>query len=472
MAFNTLSFLVFLAFVLLLQSFTRSWKVRKVQLLLASYLFYAAWNPPFVLLLWISTAIDAWAANRIDATARTGVRRLFLLLSLATNLGLLGFFKYADFLMENVAFLIDRMGGHWQPPDWEIVLPIGISFYTFQSLSYTLDVYFRRMRPWPSFLDFALYVSFFPQLVAGPIVRSGQFLPQCEKPNRLTGSAIAWGLTLLVVGLFQKIVLADAFLAPIVEKVYDVATLPSTLEAWTATFAFGAQIFFDFAGYSTCAVGVAAMLGFRLPINFRAPYAASDFSDFWRRWHITLSTWLRDYLYIPLGGSRQSLLATAFALMITMTLGGLWHGAAWTFVFWGAGHGLLLVAGHAMRPFPWLSASNRWERGCSILVTFLIVTLLWSLFRAETLSHAFHLLNLMLLQPGAMESRLLAPWEIVIGLGIPWLLFGSHLILRNREPYQILHHLHWWWRACLIALLIYFILTSSGRDHAFIYFQF
>ncbi|MHC4180894.1 MAG: MBOAT family O-acyltransferase, partial [Planctomycetota bacterium] len=223
---------------------------------------------------------------------------MWVLLSLITNLGLLGFFKYGGFLLENFVVLLNTAGIQYEPALPDIVLPVGISFYTFQTLSYTLDVYRGKTRPWMSFLDFALFVTFFPQLVAGPIIRSGDFLPQCIEPRRATGRQLSWGLTLLVLGLFEKIVVADGLLAPISDKVYAQAGEAGFLDAWCGTLAFSGQIFCDFAGYSTCAIGIALCLGFAIQDNFRFPYAAGGFSDFWRRWHVSLSSWLRDYLYI------------------------------------------------------------------------------------------------------------------------------------------------------------------------------
>jgi len=288
-----------------------------------------------VFLLWLSTVVD-WFAARWMYNARTKVLRIvFLVLSLCVNLGLLGFFKYGNFLLDNFILCTDFLGIHFQPARPDIILPVGISFYTFQTLSYTLDIYRRKIRPWHSFLDYALYVTFFPQLVAGPIVRAVEFLPQCIRPRRANRSQLSWGLSLLVIGLFEKVVIADGFLAPIVEAVYDSPLKPNFISAWGATVAFAGQIFCDFAGYSTCAIGVAMCLGFSLPDNFRFPYAAVGFSDFWRRWHISLSTWLRDNLYIPLGGNLGGQVRTYANLMITMLIGGLWHGASWTFVVWG-----------------------------------------------------------------------------------------------------------------------------------------
>ena len=266
-----------------------------------------------------------------------------LVASLAVNLGLLGFFKYRVFFLENFVALLNSVGVDFHPARPSIILPVGISFYTFQTLSYTLDIYMGKMKPARSFLDYALFVTFFPQLVAGPIVRAAHFLPQCEDARRTTLSQLGWGLSLILFGLFQKSVIADGLMAPVVERVYDSGEVLSFGAGWVGTLAFAMQIFCDFSGYSTCAIGTAMCLGFWLPVNFRSPYAAIGFSDFWRRWHVSLSSWLRDYLYIPLGGNRKGTARTYVNLMITMLLGGLWHGASWNFVIWGGLHGVYLI---------------------------------------------------------------------------------------------------------------------------------
>jgi len=302
------------------------WEIKKANLLLASYVFYAAWNPPFVLLLWISTLTDWFAARRM-ATSTGGRKRLYLLLSIAVNLGLLGYFKYGHFIEENFLAFMSALGMDYEISPGNIILPLGISFYTFQSMSYSFDVYREKIRPADSMLDFALYVSFFPQLVAGPILRAGFFLQQLAEDNRERIADLGLGCTLIVVGLFEKVVLADGLLAPVVETVYDATALSTSIDAWIGTLAFAGQIFFDFNGYSVIAVGLALCLGFKLPWNFLSPYAAIGFSDFWRRWHVTLSTWLRDYLYISLGGNRRGKIRTYANLAMTMLLGGLWHGA-------------------------------------------------------------------------------------------------------------------------------------------------
>ena len=290
MIFNSLTFLVFFAIVMALHYAPFfSWHQKKINLMIASYLFYAAWNPPFVILLWVSTVVDWWAAQWMVRAKRERTRKAWMLTSVIVNLGMLGYFKYGGFLMDNFVSVAASLGIIYHPPGWDIILPVGISFYTFATLSYTLDVYLRRSAPAGSFLNYALFVTFFPHLVAGPIMRPTELVPQFEKPRQARPNQIFFGLALLTLGLFQKVVLADGFLAPVVEAVYDAhGKVPGMLDSWVATLAFAGQIFCDFAGYSTSAIGVALCLGFAMPDNFRFPYGAVGFSDFWRRWHITL----------------------------------------------------------------------------------------------------------------------------------------------------------------------------------------
>ena len=268
---------MFFAIVIALHSAPLPWRVKKFNLLIASYLFYAAWSPPFVLLLWISTAVDWHVARWIHNATDQNRRRFFLLLSLATNLGILGYFKYGGFLLENFSALMASVGVNYAPPEWGIVLPVGISFYTFQTMAYSLDVYLKRAAPTKSLLDFSLFVTFFPQLVAGPIVRPTQLVPQFATPKQATPPQFYWGLALMTIGLFEKIVLADSFLAPAVDPVFDAEGGLAPLDAWTGVLAFSGQIFFDFSGYSTIAIGAALCLGFALPNNFLYPMPPSAF---------------------------------------------------------------------------------------------------------------------------------------------------------------------------------------------------
>lgn len=473
MLFNSYTFIVFFIVVLAAYYLTRSWTARKGILLVTSYIFYAAWNPPFVVLLWFSTVVDWLAAKGIHATSSQRRRRLLMAVSLVANLGLLGYFKYGGFLVENFLLLMQALGLHLSLASPNIILPVGISFYTFQTLSYTLDVYRRDIKPPDSFLDYALYVTFFPQLVAGPIVRAADFLPQCTEPKAFSGKAIGWGLCLMLVGLFEKIAIADGILAPIVEAVYDTTDRPDFISAWCGTFAFAGQIFLDFAGYSLVAIGSALCLGFSIQDNFRFPYAAVGFSDFWGRWHMSLSSCLRDYLYIPLGGSRKGPFRTLASLTITMFLGGLWHGASWTFVVWGGLHGLYLVLERGARKIiPWRFENNSIAQAPIALLTFLLVCVAWVFFRAHSFAQAFDV-TAALFGFGPHEvTRLLKGESIVLSLAVTLLLLLVHWLLRDASIASIVAHVPWWVRSLALAALVLGIIGLSGEDRAFIYFQF
>lgn len=474
MVFNSYTFLIFMVLLLGLHALPLSWPVRKFNLLWASYLFYAAWNPPFVLLLVLSTVVDWFVAKWIYRTEATWKRRLILVLSLLGNLGVLAYFKYGTFILRNAQGVLSLAGVNVEVPLLDIILPAGISFYTFQTLSYTLDVYMRRATPWTSFLDFALYVTFFPQLVAGPILRASDFLPQCRAPALRVRGQLGWGFSLIVLGLFEKIVVADGVFAPVVEQVYGVAGPHAALAAWTGTVAFAGQIFCDFAGYSTCAIGAALCFGFHLPTNFNFPYAALGFSDFWRRWHISLSTWLRDYLYIPLGGNRRGRVRTYVNLMATMLIGGLWHGASWTFVVWGGLHGLYLAIERLLEPWwPRLGRlTGRAGRAAGMILTFAAVCYTWVFFRARSFDEAFQLVS-------AMSGRRVL--EAVAGPGsfqtaIVWLamglLLGLQIYFRHRSLESAAARAPRWVLVLALSGMLAAIVLAPGDDRAFIYFQF
>ena len=472
MVFNSLTFVAFFAIVLLLHAMPFGWTTKKVNLLVASYLFYAAWNPPFVILLWISTVVDWWAAQWMVRSKKESTRRAWMLISVVVNLGMLGYFKYGEFLLDNFITLAGSLGVTYQPPKWDIVLPVGISFYTFATLSYTLDVYLRRAKPAKHFLDYALFVTFFPHLVAGPIMRPTELVPQFAEPRRATTHQMLFGFALAILGLFQKVVLADGFLAPVVEKVYDAREgVPTMIDAWVATLAFSGQIFCDFAGYSTTAIGVAMALGFAMPDNFRFPYAAVGFSDFWRRWHITLSSWLRDYLYIPLGGNRHGPARTYTALMGTMLLGGLWHGAAWTFVVWGGLHGLYLAAERWLR-----GRFAGWKPGPASIVllgllTYVLVNITWVFFRAKDFTIASTMLQSMAGaadKPTPMIAFLPMIYALVIVAGI----VTTHWAMRDKTLEIAIERTPAWLVGGLLAIMAVAVVAEQGKGSAFIYFQF
>src|ERR1700750_1795339 len=394
MRFNPRPCVVFFTVVVTLYWSIRSWQARKNLLVVASYIFYGAWHPPFAALLFGTTAMDFWLGRQMSKARDKLSRRRWLVASVCMNLSMLGFFKYGNFLLQNFQWLLARVGILYQPPHLDILLPVGISFYTFHSLSYTLDIYRGVLRPTRSLRDFVLAVSFFPQLVAGPIVRAGDFLPQLAHAPRLKTGQFFWGLALMTLGLFEKIVLADTLLAGSADRIFGYAGPLVALDSWLGVIAFAGQIFFDFAGYSTCAIGAALCLGFHLKDNFRFPYAAIGFSDFWRRWHISLSTFLRDYLYIPLGGNRQGPARAMVNLVIVMFLGGLWHGAAWTFVVWGLLHGSYLVIERVIRIFfeekPW--ANTPAVRVLAGFATYVAGCVAWVFFRAPAFTNASRML--------------------------------------------------------------------------------
>jgi D-alanyl-lipoteichoic acid acyltransferase DltB (MBOAT superfamily) len=396
--FPTVTFAIFFMIVLpvswLLMPRPERWKVF---MLAASYFFYGYWNWRFVGLLVVSTLGNQFFAKAIHRSQREPARRALLIGAVTMNLGLLAYFKYYDFFISNASNVLHHAGLDISSALLTITLPIGISFFTFQALSYVIDVYRRHFEP-VRLLEFAVYESFFPHLVAGPIVRAAEFLPQLRErhdPRRIDASRAFF---LIAVGLFKKVVIANFLASHIVDTVFATPNRHSGLTLLVAVYAYAVQIYADFSGYTDMAIGLALLLGFRFPQNFDGPYTATSLQDFWRRWHMTLSRWLRDYLYIPLGGNRGSRWQTYRNLMITFVLGGLWHGAAWTFVIWGGIHGTVLSVEHWRR-------ESRIARGAPELpdtvtrrvvnrfVTFQIVCLAWIFFRAESLSNAWAVLS-------------------------------------------------------------------------------
>lgn len=474
MLFNSLTFVVFFAIVLSLHYSPFPWRIKKTNLLLASYLFYAAWNPPFVVLLWISTLVDWFVAKKMFLEERIARRRFLLALSIMVNLGVLGFFKYGDFLLENWTWLVSLAGIEWQAPGWDIVLPVGISFYTFQTMAYSLDIYLRRAKPAKSFLDFALFVTFFPQLVAGPIVRPTHLIPQFALPHVASRRQLGWGLGLMVLGIFQKVVIADTLLAPAADEVFGAQSHVSFWDAWLGTLAFSGQIFCDFAGYSTTAIGVALTLGFSLPNNFRFPYAAIGFSDFWRRWHISLSTWLRDYLYIPLGGNRKGPGRTYVNLMVTMLLGGLWHGASWTFVVWGGLHGLYLAVERLLSArFAGAAIARTWLfRVALALLTYFLVNLTWVFFRASDFATAWRMITAMFgFAPAGAGTPLPTLWMLQV-VAVILCMVVIHWRMRDTSIERVVSKVPSWLLGMVLGAMLFLIIITQGSGNAFIYFQF
>lgn len=471
MLFNSLSFVVFLVIVLALYyAKLFNWTNKKRMLLFASYVFYGLWNPPLVILLWISTMVDWVAGKKLAIEENQRKRKLWLLLSMCVNLGFLGFFKYRDFMLDNFTSVVNSYGYGYHAQPMDIILPMGISFYTFQTMSYTIDMYLKRTERARTFLDFALYVTFFPQLVAGPIVRAQDLISQFYEEKKATINQFIWGLFLLTIGLFQKVVLADTLLSDTADTVFGSNDILNGLDAWTGTLAFSGQIFFDFAGYSTCAIGISLMLGIILPDNFRYPYAAIGFSDLWRRWHISLSTWLRDYLYIPLGGNKHGIVRMYAALMITMLLGGLWHGAAWTFVIWGALHGLYLVIERMLRTKIHIKIGP-YNGILLALLTYTLVNFTWVFFRAREFSIAKNMISSMLFINGDGQ-KILYTFDIIKVFSVITLLFICHWMMRNTSMKEVSLKTSPWILGVLWAIMFFLIAISQGSGEQFIYFQF
>ncbi|MFW6059550.1 MAG: MBOAT family O-acyltransferase [Phycisphaeraceae bacterium] len=391
---------VFVAFFLLVYGgywlLHRRYRAQNALLLVASYVFYGWWDWRFCSLLLISTVVDYQVGRWMVRTDDARRRKLLVALSCTVNLSILGFFKYFNFFAESAVTALNAVGLTADPVTLNVVLPVGISFYTFQTMSYTIDLYRGKIEPVRDLLDFGLYVSFFPQLVAGPIERASHLLPQLSKPRRVHAEEVNAGLFLILWGYFKKLVIADN-VAMIVNEVYATHTEQSGFSLVLGTVAFAFQIYCDFSAYSDIARGAAKLLGIDLMVNFRLPYFATSPSDFWQRWHISLSTWLRDYLYIPLGGNRHGRASTLCNLMTTMLLGGLWHGAAWTFVAWGAFHGLILIIYRMIdgdRPAPRaVGFTGTTVVGVRMAIMFVLTLIGWVLFRAESLDQAWYIIT-------------------------------------------------------------------------------
>jgi alginate O-acetyltransferase complex protein AlgI len=474
MLFTSPVFLVFFAIVFALFSLPLGWRVKKLVLLVASYVFYAAWNPPYILLLWFSTLFDYAVGLFLERTEAPVRRKLLLISSVVVNLGVLGAFKYADFLRESTVAICAGFGWTLELAPFSLLLPVGISFYTFQSMSYTIDVYRREIPACRNLLDFSLFISFFPQLVAGPIVRASELLPQLATPRKAEPRHISWGAMLFILGLFKKVFLADAIFAKVANAAFDVAATPGSLEALVGTYAFAGQIYCDFSGYSDMAIGLGMAMGFAFPDNFRAPYAAAGFSDFWRRWHMSLSRWLRDYLYIPLGGNRRGPLRATINLALTMLLGGLWHGANWTFVVWGGLHGVLLGAQRALHGFgiEALLVKSRLARWVAMLLTFHVVCALWVLFRATSLSHSLNIYKAILGIADATQIARVTRWDLAVCATAMASIVVVQMILRGRRLESVAARVPVWLLVVLCAIMLFLAITSGGAGGDFIYFAF
>ncbi|MCD8292169.1 MAG: MBOAT family protein [Prevotellaceae bacterium] len=464
---------LFFAFTVVYLLLQRRTTARLLFVTLFSYYFYYKSSGTYFYLLAIVTVGDFLFARLMARTESQWRRRLCLAASLVVDLGLLAYFKYTNFLGGVLASLT---GGTFHA--FDIFLPVGISFFTFQSLSYTIDVYRREIPPLRSLLDYAFYVSFFPQLVAGPIVRARDFIPQIRKPLFVSREMLGRAVFLIVGGLFKKAVISDYISVNFVERVFDNPSLYSGVENLLGVYGYALQIYCDFSGYSDLAIGIALLLGFHFNVNFRSPYKSASLTEFWRRWHISLSSWLRDYLYISLGGNRKGKARRYLNLIVTMFLGGLWHGASWNFVFWGVLHGVGLAAhkvwqglvGRRLegKPLP------RLRRFCCTLVTFHFVCLCWVFFRNADFAHSIGMLRQIFtaFSPGLLP-QLLAGYRCVfllIALG-----FLLHVVPEKWENAAVksVARLPLPCKALLLVAVIYLIIQMKGTEiQPFIYFRF
>lgn len=447
---------------------------RVLWLLAASYVFYASWNPALLSLILFSTVLDYFAGRGIYRAESKRVRKIWLFVSVGGNLGLLSVFKYADFFISSINRAVEMTGGNPGIPLLELVLPVGISFYTFQTLSYTIDIYRGDLEAVENPLHFALFVSFFPQLVAGPIVRAADFLPQLLRDPRYDARAHGVGLFLILSGLIKKVAIANVLAINLVDRVYDNPLGYSSLEVLAGLYGYSMQIYCDFSGYSDVAIGLALLLGFQLPKNFDRPYISGDISEYWRRWHISLSTWLRDYLYIPLGGNRNGEFATLRNLFLTMLLGGLWHGAGWTFVVWGALHGFALAGTRTWQRARAKARGKEWKpswwyRAWTVFLTFHFVTFAFVIFRSPNFDVVWVIFERL------AELSTYAPnlgWVVVAAMSAGYVLHFTpqHWKYALRERWGMLPA---WAQAAIMVTVAITLQQVKGSDVVpFIYFQF
>jgi alginate O-acetyltransferase complex protein AlgI len=464
MLFTTFPFLVFFVVVFAVYWTLKGHRARMVWLLLASLYFYASWNPWLVGLIAFSASVDYVVALKMEQVQSPRGRRLLLFLSVGTNLGLLAFFKYVNFFLDTIGWAAGLPAGRL---GLNIILPLAISFYTFETISYIVDVYRGRTRAVRSLLDYSLYILFFPHLVAGPIVRPYDFLPQLRRRKRFSWNRAQVGVLLFLIGFFKKAVLAD-HVATVIDPIFAGPSHYGSSATWLAILGYAVQVYCDFSGYSDMALGLAHLLGFHLPVNFRLPYFASNVSELWRRWHISLSTWLRDYLFIPLGGSAGGKWKACRNVMITMTLGGLWHGPTWPCVIWGLYHGLLLAA-HRVVPLPrWLGRPE--AKPLAVCFTFLCFCVGLAIFRCQTLSDGAGFLGQMFWPATGLA---LEPWAALTVISAVALVFLGHLAgtfvdlrkLERRLPEAVLG-------TALAGLLLLALVLLPETGKVFIYFQF
>ncbi|OAJ96153.1 MBOAT family O-acyltransferase [Vibrio bivalvicida] len=492
MLFFELEFLLF--FTLFFLVYLMMGRVRQNKLIIAaSYFFYGLWDYRFLGLLIVSTLVDFFVSNKIEeCNNKKGKSKFFLLVSIVTNIGILATFKYFNFFAESFVNLTTSIGWSLSPFTLEVILPAGISFYTFQTLSYTIDVYNRKITAEKNFINFSAYVAFFPQLVAGPIERAGNLLIQFHKSRVVTASCFFVGIRLFGWGVFKKLFIADN-LANIADPVFANPSSYDSLSLLIALYAFSFQIYCDFSGYSDMARGLAKMMGFELSINFNLPYFSKSLREFWTRWHITLSNWIRDYIYFPLGGSRGSKLFTSKNLIIAMLLSGLWHGAGWNFIFWGAYNGVIMASEYILKD-SWLTSWWR-QRSATlrVIVTFHIVCFGWLLFRVNSVGEVYTYLYSFISGLERYTTELVLDnhdwltlidrvFELYIGDSIGYIIkllfYITPLLMVQIFQYSKSDHLFelsWksWAKGSVYAVLFFSLLTFGASDgKQFIYFQF
>jgi D-alanyl-lipoteichoic acid acyltransferase DltB (MBOAT superfamily) len=469
MLFNSIEYVIFLPLVVIFYYLIPA-RIRWVLLLLASYYFYMSWKAEYLILILVSTAIDYFAGLQMGKIAEQKKRRPYLILSLASNLGILFAFKYFNFFSDSARYVFDQFNIFYNVPVFDVLLPVGISFYTFQTLSYSIEVYWGRQKPEKHLGYFALYVSFFPQLVAGPIERFDRLGPQLRQHHLLTYNNIVNGLKLIVYGLFIKMVIADN-LSVYVDKIFEAPAQFSSSSILSGLFFYSFQIYSDFYGYSTIAIGSALLLGVNLMDNFRAPYLSKSITEFWSRWHISLSTWFRDYLYIPLGGNRVKISRWYLNILIVFLVSGLWHGASWTFVIWGGLHGAFYLGETFVNKSIHFKSSKGFNflNVLLVLKNFTLVTLIWVFFRSQSFGEAITVFDSIISNTGVGTVLEIPPriWLLLLFFII------TDVLLYNTRFDKWINKRNMVVRWSVYAVLIILTVTLSGVDNQpFIYFQF
>lgn len=490
MLFNSYQFLIFFPIVVLFY-FIIPHKFRYIWLLAASYFFYMCWDAKYALILFFSTLITYTAGLLIGKTKNKKQKKLFVAISLILNLSILFFFKYFDFTIDNLNKILGTLNFQIITPAFDIVLPVGISFYIFQALGYTIDVYRKTVKPEKNFLYYALFVSFFPQLVAGPIERSKSLIKQLHEKHTFNMFRVKDGLLLMLWGYFQKIVIAD-HISTIADTIFNNSQSYPGVYVIIGAILFAFQIYCDFSGYTMIAIGAAKVMGFNLMENFNSPYMANSITDFWRRWHISLSTWFRDYLYIPLGGNRKGKLRKYINLMIVFLVSGLWHGANWSFVVWGGLNGLLQILGDALKTTRTkfldvfqLSRTSAAHKALQILITFALIDLTWIFFRADSFTQAttmissiFTTFNPWIIFDGSLDRLGLSHASLILSfLSILILIFADFVKWRGKSIRTWVYKQPTWFRWTFYLVSIFFVLIfgvwgASYSESAFLYFQF